>query len=224
MRAPPSLNRGLLLSGDMPPGQARPLWGLLWSLGLLQGGGAAACQVPWPVRRTRARTASALPVAQDGTPSPCSHPSHKHDAQIRSTLSVLPAHAQVLTHIVHMPLAAAMGAASAAGPPVPRAFARASDSGGAAGGLGGGEPASSPGRSLLVVASALTWTLAVVLTSYDEEIEEELAGASVGWLVRWLRGLLSFGPLPTPPSRPTALHSPSSNPSPSVPTQLLQGL
>ena len=41
------------------------------------------------------------------------------------------------------------------------------------------------GRSLLVVASAMHMVMAVVLTGYDEEIEEELAGrwgwGGVGW-------------------------------------------
>ncbi|KAG2444654.1 hypothetical protein HXX76_001398 [Chlamydomonas incerta] len=119
------------------------------------------------------------------------HPRHaKQLWQLLWTLGVLQ-HAgglpcQILTRIVHLPHPSSAGAAAAAGR-------------GPAGGAGGTAAATAAavaalqhesagvtvseqpmGRSLLVVASAMHMVMAVVLTGYDEEIEEELAGRLEG--------------------------------------------
>ncbi|PNW88386.1 hypothetical protein CHLRE_01g027250v5 [Chlamydomonas reinhardtii] len=119
------------------------------------------------------------------------HPRHaKQLWQLLWTLGVLQ-HAgglpcQILTRIVHLPHPSSAGAAAAAGR-------------GPAGGGGGTAAATAAavaalqhesagvtvseqptGRSLLVVASAMHMVMAVVLTGYDEEIEEELAGRLEG--------------------------------------------
>ncbi len=94
---------------------------------------------------------------------------------------------QLLTRIIHLPqpimagggaaataaaaAAAAAGRAATGGPAVAAAAAVAMQADAAV--TVSEEPM---GRSLLVVAAAVNLVLAVVLTAYDEEIEEELAG------------------------------------------------
>ncbi|KAG2449067.1 hypothetical protein HYH02_005816 [Chlamydomonas schloesseri] len=121
------------------------------------------------------------------------HPRHaKQLWQLLWTLGVLQ-HAgglpcQILTRIVHLPHPSSAGAAAAAGrgpagagggtaAATAAAVAALQQHEGAAGVTVSEQPM---GRSLLVVASAMQLVMAVVLTGYDEEIEEELAGRLEG--------------------------------------------